>query len=249
MPIYTCPVCTSAAELYDVVDFNKNCEERNGLYLPKSGRAIYYAQCTVCQFLFAPEFQHWTQEDFKLNIYNQHYQKYDPEFESVRPKKNFNLLERLFGKFKENIKHLDYGGGQGRLSELLNQNGWSSKSYDPFIGLTSPTTSDETYDLVTAFEVFEHEPLPHSLIKKINGVIHADSLVFFSTLLSDQYISKNERLSWWYAAPRNGHCSIYSRSSIELLAQSNLLRLASMGPSYHVYFKNFPDWAIGLLSN
>jgi hypothetical protein len=32
-----CPVCRGATDLFDVVDFNKNCEEARGVYLPLSG--------------------------------------------------------------------------------------------------------------------------------------------------------------------------------------------------------------------
>ena len=59
-----CPVCAQPAALFDVVDFNKSCEEANGKLLPLSGDPVYYAACTHCSFLFAPQFQSWTDEDF-----------------------------------------------------------------------------------------------------------------------------------------------------------------------------------------
>jgi hypothetical protein len=37
----------------------------------------------------------------------------------------------------------------------------------------------------------------------------------FSTLLSDGNIKLGQKLTWWYASPRNGHISLFSRRQPE----------------------------------
>ena len=80
MNICKCLVCGQLAPLYDVVDFNKSCEEYRGQFLPLSGRAIHYARCGSCNYTFAPEFGSWTDQDFLDNIYNEDYIKVDPDY-------------------------------------------------------------------------------------------------------------------------------------------------------------------------
>ena len=43
-------------------------------------------------------------------------------------------------------------------------------------------------------------------------------LILLGTGTHDHHVSKNARLSWWYAAPRNGHISLFSRKSLGMLA-------------------------------
>jgi hypothetical protein len=131
MPKYGCPICASDAELLDVVDFNKSCEELNGKFLPKSGIPVYYAICSSCSFVFAPEFLNWTTDEFSSKIYNAEYIEVDPDYVESRPVSNFNLLNKLFGKFSGELTHLDYGGGNGKLSQMLKYSNWKSTSFDP----------------------------------------------------------------------------------------------------------------------
>lgn len=80
MNTFKCLVCVQTAPLYDVVDFNKSCEEYRGQFLPHSGRAIYYARFSGCHYTFASEFASWTDQDFLDNIYNEDYIKVDPDY-------------------------------------------------------------------------------------------------------------------------------------------------------------------------
>jgi len=242
-----CPVCNSITHLYDVVDFNKNCEEVRGKFLPISGIPIYYSICSDCKFLFAPYFSSWSDDDFIAKIYNNEYIEIDPDYLDIRPAHNFELLEKYFGQAKTHINHLDYGGGDGSLSLNLIKSGWSSKSYDPFPDMKDQISELGEFNLITAFEVFEHVPNPNLLMQNILKLIQDDGLIMFSTLISDGNLHSNKRLDWWYAAPRNGHISLFSSESLKRLAHKYGFRFASLGVGYHVYFKNFPSWANGLM--
>ena len=149
MPLeYDCPVCANRARLYDVVDFNKSCEESNGLFLPLSGTPVYYALCSHCGFLFAPEFQDWSREDFLTKIYNDDYIVVDPDFEKKRPEESAAMLHKLFGDHKKKFRHLDFGGGDGEMSRRLRERGWDSQSWDPFFDPAS-SLNGEKFDLIS----------------------------------------------------------------------------------------------------
>ena len=106
-----CLVCNNDSVIYDVVDFNKSCEEYRGKYLDLSGIPIYYYLCENCNFCFAPEFQKWSFKEFQENIYNDSYIDVDTDFVEIRPRENAELVNNTFYKNKQSIKHLDYGGG------------------------------------------------------------------------------------------------------------------------------------------
>jgi SAM-dependent methyltransferase len=240
---HTCPVCSSTSSLHDVVDFNKSCEEPKGKFLPKSGVPVYYALCESCDFLFAPEFAEWTEADFLLKIYNDEYVAIDPDYVEARPHASFNFLQKYFGQAQHEIQHLDYGGGNGLLSSKLMSAGWNSKSYDPFPERNIDISSLGKFNLITAFEVFEHVPDPQLLLENIHHLLDETGLVLFSTLVNDGNIKRQQRLDWWYASPRNGHISLFSKKSLKILGEKYGFHFGSMGTGLHCYYKKFPSWA------
>jgi 2-polyprenyl-3-methyl-5-hydroxy-6-metoxy-1,4-benzoquinol methylase len=64
----------------------------------------------------------------------------------------------MFNDQKHRVQHLDYGGGNGLLSEALAQQGWESSSYDPFPSNGMAVDKLGKFNFITAFEVFEHVP-------------------------------------------------------------------------------------------
>jgi SAM-dependent methyltransferase len=205
--------------------------------------AVAYWLCAGCGFCFAPEVARWTLEEFEARIYNEDYIRYDPDAVERRPSENAKLLERLFGRDKGSIRHLDYGGGRGLLSRLLRDAGWDSTSYDPFFDRGREPSALGKFDLVTAFEVFEHVPDVNRLVSDLAGLLVDDGLVFFSTLVSDGHIAPGQPLDWWYAAPRNGHISLHTRRSLAILAGKQGFRLGSLSEVAHVFCRTIPPWA------
>jgi hypothetical protein len=244
----SCPVCARPAALHDVVDFNKSCEEDNGKFLPLSGVPVYYALCRHCGFLFAPQFQTWTDEDFGREIYNNDYTAIDPDHEGARPLSNADKLDGLLGANKAAIRHLDYGGGTGLLSQALTAKGWTSKSYDRFYDQDAPLAADESFDLITAFEVFEHAPDVQAMMKELTRHAHERTFIMFTTFTHDKAVRPNERINWWYVAPRNGHVSIYSMFSLDLLGRQHGWKFGSFNDYTHCFCKTVPDWAAQLIS-
>lgn len=242
-----CPICTGPCPLHDVVDFNKSCEEARGVFLPVVGVPIYYALCADCGFCFAPEMYTWSLGDFSSHVYNDFYKNIDPDYEFVRPAANAALIASVFGKSAGQIRHLDYGGGNGHLSNLLRSEGFSSTSYDPFVDVDlDPMTLGE-FDLITAFEVFEHVPDVAALMSHLAALRVENGVILFSTLTSDGHINAHQRLGWWYASPRNGHISLFSKKSLSCLAVRFGFNFGSLNDGLHVFWKKAPPFAAHLL--
>jgi hypothetical protein len=242
-----CPVCGAGASLLDVVDLNKSCEEIRGSYLPLTGFPVYYALCNHCHFCWAPELKNWPLAKFEEYIYNIDYETVDPDYKYVRPKANANALLSMFPDMPSSVRHLDYGGGNGQLVACLTESHWSSISYDPFVNRDMNPNQLGKFDLITAFEVFEHVPDVKAMASELNALLAQDGMILFSTLISDGNIQKNQRLSWWYASPRNGHISLFSRKALSILAIDCGFNVGSFSDGFHVFFKTVPTWASHLI--
>jgi SAM-dependent methyltransferase len=230
-----------------VVDFNKSCEDKDGKVPHAAGIPITYALCAQCGFCHAPEIAAWSLEQFEDKIYNADYIAVDPDYVESRPKANAASLHAMFGASAAAIRHLDYGGGSGLLSASLRDMGWDSSSYDPFVDRgTSPGQLGQ-YNLISSFEVFEHVPEPAKLMADLRALLAPGGVVVFSTLTSDGQIQPGQPLDWWYAAPRNGHISLFSRRSLAMLAQQSGFQFASFSPGFHVFLTTVPAWASHLL--
>lgn len=241
-----CPVCKTPAAHLDSVDFNKTCEELRGLKLATSGVLVRYYLCGRCGFCFAPEFSSWTFRDFEERIYNGDYATVDPDYRLARPKSNAELLAKTFDGTK--IRHMDYGGGSGLLSETLRAKGWDSHTYDPFVDRSIRVAQLGRFDLVTAFEVFEHVPDIGALFEDLQALVEPNGLILFSTLLSDGEIRPGEPLRWWYASPRNGHISLFSKESLSLCMTQQGFKFASASANLHIAHRQIPAWASHILA-
>jgi SAM-dependent methyltransferase len=238
-----CPVCGGESFYLASVDFNKSCEEIRGKFLDPSGIPVDYHACSQCGFAYTPELYGWKIDEFAERIYNDEYVEVDPDYRSSRPRSNAQALQTLVGTRGSELRHLDFGGGNGVLSETLRGAGWQSTSYDPFVDGDLRKLDYGRFDLVSAFEVFEHVPDPQKLMNEIELLCDEDAVVLFSTLLSDGNLAPGGDLTWWYASPRNGHISLFSRKSLEILAAQRGFRLGSFSQVFHALWKRIPPWA------
>jgi SAM-dependent methyltransferase len=243
-----CPVCDSSSFPYDAVDFNKSCTELHGKILPPTGISIIYYRCVYCGFCFSPEIARWSITEFEERIYNKDYVVVDPDYVDERPRRHANEFAEMFPNRDLSFRHLDYGGGNGLLSSQLSQLGWQSRSYDPFVDRDTRIDQIGRFDLITAIEVFEHIPDPKKLMDDLSRLIKPDGIILFSTLLSDGELAQYRRLTWWYASPRNGHISLFSRQSLSILAENNGFRFGSFSAGTHCMWRNVPPWAEKILS-
>lgn len=210
-PTTACKICGATARLHGVVDFNKNCEARDGRPFPLAGIAVWYHRCPDCGFLFTTQFDRWPADSFVRHIYNADYATVDPDAQLARASAN---LAPLLGFMKQTnlVSMLDYGGGNGALARMLSARGVAATSWDP---LLDPGPLQASVDLVTAYEVLEHTPTPLQTCRQALSCLRPGGLMLFSTLTIDT--APTDACAHWYVAPRNGHLSIHTRASLDHL--------------------------------
>ena len=237
-----CKCCGNLAPLYDVCDFSKNCEEQNGLVLPLSGIAIFYYKCSGCNFIFTTQFDNSSQKELKQYVYNEEYIKVDPDYSIIRPDATANLVNITFGEFKENLRILDYGGGNGRVERNLKAIGFKMvDTYDPFSEPFDQRPSLQ-YDLVLCFEVMEHVSDVVGTFKDMRDFLSKDSIIMFSTMVQPDNID-SIKSKWLYISPRNGHISIYSTRSLQIVLNGLGLNYGMASQSLHFAYAKIPSFA------
>lgn len=208
-----CKLCQTESVPFDVVDFAKFCSGdpySNGF----AGIPVYYYRCPACDCTFTDFFDTWSPDDFASLVYNDDYVLVDPEYVSVRPEATAREWSIRFDMTK-GAAILDYGAGSGGLAERMNAQGYNFCSYDPF---SSPEQPDGPFDIVTAFEVIEHSPRPIDTFEHILSMMGERKIVLVGQSTQPDDIM-TLRGSWWYIAPRNGHCTTFSERTFRLMAE------------------------------
>lgn len=215
-----CKICNHPTALYGVCDFNKNCEERFGTFLPLSGTPVWYVHCTNCNCIFTTHCDNWTDSDYSKNIYNKDYALVDPDWETKRPTDNAELVANLFTP----CTLIDFGGGSGKLADILNTRGFNASTYDPYFNTTYP---QHKADLVTCFEVFEHTSTPHETLAACVALMKPTATLFFSTLALDflSYRAMDAECDASYISPRNGHITLHKMKSVHTLCNMHGLEI------------------------
>ncbi len=231
-----CKICGSGARLYGVTDFNTACYANNvhRYVYPLSGIPVYYHQCNACGLIFTHAFDDWSDEEFQQHIYNDDYLKYDPAFNQTRPEKN---AEILLSNFKElcTCTMLDFGCGDGQLVNKLKEKNINVTGWDPFHN--DAPMPEHTFEFVTSFEVMEHTPDPLKTVFLINELMDKKTgKYFFSTGVCDNHV--DEIMNNWYIAPRNGHVTIYSKKSLEILFARFGMKVVHFSEWYHLAYRS-----------
>ena len=235
-----CKVCHGPSPLFGVVDFHKSCMESRGMRASPSGCPVYYRRCQGCGFVFTDAFDGWAPEEFKRRIYNEEYILVDPDFAELRPAANARMVGESFRAWLDSIRILDYGGGTGVLAERLRGEGFEAETYDPFSSFNAMPSG--RFDLITCFEVMEHVPQPRDTVKAMAGLLKEDGAILFSTLVQPEEFDR-EGLRWWYAAPRNGHISLYSTAALGTLFGQFGMRVVSFSAAMHMAYGRRPVFA------
>jgi 2-polyprenyl-6-hydroxyphenyl methylase/3-demethylubiquinone-9 3-methyltransferase len=233
-------VCGEGCGLFGLVDFHKSCEEARGKKLPLSGFAVYYRRCRRCGFVFTADFDAWGGEDFRRHIYNAEYGLVDPDYAETRPKGNARLVAESFVGAREEIRILDYGGGAGLLARLLRERGFRAETYDPFSEFDALPLG--RFELITCFEVMEHVQWPRETVRAMVGLLQEGGVILFSTLVQPAEFARIG-LGWWYAAPRNGHISLYSTAALARLFGEVGMKVASFSAGMHMAYRSVPAFA------
>lgn len=236
-----CKICCGASPLFDIVDFNKTCHPNiypNGLEVVP----VTYRRCSSCAFIFTDFFDEFSPEYWRRYVYNERYADVDPDYIAIRPLGNAREVYSFFSGNSDGVVGLDYGGGNGLTASLLRDCGWTYDSYDPFGHTDVLPERIGHYNFCSSFEVFEHSPDPKGSLKELLEHLQTDKfIIYIGTAVHDRFVSDERRLSWWYAGPRNGHISLYSRKSLHVLASQFGLTYHPMAiiPGTHIFTRGF----------
>jgi hypothetical protein len=127
-------------------------------------------------------------------------------------------IKYLFDRRK---KFIDYGGGYGMFVRIMRDAGLNYYRQDIYcenifakrFDVSDLKENGEKFELLTAFEVFEHLLDPIEEFKKM--LSYSDS-IFFTTSI---YPTSTDLTKWWYLIPETGqHISLYSEESLIYLA-------------------------------
>lgn len=177
---------------------------------------VGYYRCQNCDFIQNEE-PYWLDEAYKNAITD-----LDIGLISRNMMYSDQVYKVIISNFDYKSRFLDYAGGYGMFTRMMRDKGLDFYHEDKFcanIYAENFTLSDlpnkTKFELITAFEVFEHFSDPIAEIKKL---LKFSNTVIFSTELhpSSQLKSTND---WWYFTPETGqHLSFYSIRSLEIIA-------------------------------
>jgi len=182
---------------------------------------VEYFRCDNCEYLFT-ENPYWLDEAYERTINisdtgiilrNQHFTKL------LSP-----VIYLLFDKEK---KYVDYAGGYGLFTRMMRDVGFNFYWHDPYCenlfsaGFEINIKNENHFELISAFEVFEHLIDPVDEIKKM---LQLSNTIIFSTEILPKSVPKPD--DWWYYAFEHGqHISFYSLQTLNFLAKKFGLNL------------------------
>jgi glycosyltransferase involved in cell wall biosynthesis len=197
---------------------------------------VAYFRCSECGFV-QTEQPYWLDEAYSSAIAN-----LDVGIVTRNLGLHDHVQSVISHYFNPDAAYLDYGGGCGLFVRLMRDAGFDFYWYDKFCenvlaqGFAGELQAKK-YELVTAFELFEHLVDPLSEIKQLIEL--GGSLLFSTELLPDNAPKPNE---WWYYVPATGqHISIYTLAALERFAEQLGCNLYSDGRSLHLFSRReFP---------
>jgi len=191
---------------------------------------VRYYCCPACGFIQTePPF--WLAESYKDPMTS-----YDlggisrPTLNSVLTKAVVNWFFDADGRF------LDFGGGYGVFTRWMRDEGYDFFHYDQHCpnlfarGYQADISGSVGYELVTAFEVFEHITEPAKTISQLLSI--SDSILFSTELLP---VPPPPIDDWWYYGPEHGqHIAFFTRTALQQLAARYRANYYTNGGSIHL---------------
>ncbi len=137
--------------------------------------------------------------------------------------------------FDANARFIDWGGGYGVFTRLMRDKGydfyWSDRYCENLFAKPFAAAEGEGYEMLTAFEVFEHLVEP---MAEIAAMLERSRNILFTTLLAPA--SPTAAAEWWYLTPEHGqHVALYQLSTLRFIAAHFGLRLNSDGVGLHLF--------------
>jgi hypothetical protein len=150
-------------------------------------------------------------------------------------------VEKLIrANFSPTSTFLDYSGGYGLFTRLMRDKGfdfWNTDKYcqnlfAEFNDLSN-FPNDTDFELVTAFEVFEHLEDPINQIAE--PLTYSENLLFSTELIPD---NQENLKDWWYFTFETGqHVSFFTEKALFHLAEKYQRFFYTNGKNLHLFSK------------
>lgn len=223
MIIVKCLICDSEARM---------CFQKTVLFK----HAVNYFRCPACGFLFT-EKPYWLAE------------AYQEDLKGIRDigmvERNLHMSDltvRLINRHLDpRKKFVDFGAGTGLFVRLMRDRGFDYYFDDPFsrnifarcFEASKLALGPGEYELLTAFEVFEHSPDP---VGDVGRMLAFSDSILFSTEL--QPADANSLEDWFYLLPDAGqHVAFHTPDSLRALARQFGMKVFSNASSLHFLTK------------
>lgn len=216
-----CKICLSESNYI----FNKKILQKH---------EVSYYQCSNCKFIQTDP-HNWLDEAYN----NVAIDGLDTGIVS-RNLKLARVSEQLINiKYSTASSFIDYGGGTGLFVRLMRDKGYNFYRQDIYCKNIfakyfdiNDIEGNSVFDLLTAFEVFEHLVSP---IEEIEKMFTLSDSIFFTTEIQPQ----SDIEDWWYFVPESGqHISFYAIKSFnEICKQFNCFFFTN-GSTTHMLTKS-----------
>lgn len=218
----SCRVCGGAA--------------RHVFTLPVLKRDVGYFECPKCGYLQTQ------QPDWLADAYARPINDVDTGI-MMRNRDNLRqVVMTLFALGRLQGRVIDHAAGFGILVRLMRDAGvdarWSDKYCENLLARGFEADGGP-YDLLTAFEVFEHFVDP---MAELRAMLETAPTVMLSTELIPQ--PETPPRDWWYLGPEHGqHIGFFRVSTLHWMAANLGCHLATDGRSVHLFSKApVPAW-------
>jgi len=162
---------------------------------------------------------------------------YDRHENSPKDDRYRKFLSRLFIPFIEKIhpnsKGLDFGSGSGpTLSVMLEEVGHSMKIFDKYY-FNEPEALHDSYDFITATEVFEHLKRPGVEIERLINLLNPFGFLGVMT----KFASDLEHFKDWHYKNDPTHICFYSLKTIDWINNKYGLKSTVFGSDVVIFEK------------
>lgn len=196
---------------------------------------IKYYRCNQTGFIQTEE-PYWLPEAYSSAI---------TKLDIGLPHRNIYLVDKvsplLLKHFNSKGIFLDYAGGYGLFTRLMRDNGFNFYHTDQYCQNLFAENFDlknlpagTRFELVTAFEVFEHLSNPLAEIKMM--LKFSENLLFSTELQPDADIERVE--DWSYFATETGqHIAFYTQKALQAIADGLGYNFYTDGKFVHLFTK------------
>ena len=218
-------------KIYDFVEHKndellglKKCNlcSSNAYYI-LTKKSHHYYTCRNCGVVFTPEIS----PDVLITHNNGNATRNETSAMELR-------LSRLKLFCKESLSSLvDFGCGNGQLSNFLKEKGFETYSIDTNTEIQLKDINDNSIDAIFMIEVIEHINEPLEIFHEFHRILKDEGVIY----VESSFVSNLNLNYWTYLDPAIDHSFVHSEKSVRLLAEKIDLSINKLNDNTYVFKK------------